>query len=209
MAKQWDTSLKGHCIQTQPFYFALGGTSIALDFIIIALPLPVLWKLQLRTKQKVFLAALFALGFFVTIVQFIRIFTVKDLKTYTDSKNIVLWSLVEVSLGVSPLFIADLWSLRTASRKLNIETCSGRCLLHSHLRPAFQGVRIQYKLLSEPFVSARLDATRVSHCTGKFPPQKQVRYNSGPRRKYSDCDWIRERKDFEGYGQRRAYTLRG
>ncbi|KAJ5984037.1 hypothetical protein N7481_006136 [Penicillium waksmanii] len=97
--KQWDTSLKGHCIQTQPFYFALGGTSIALDFIIIALPLPVLWKLQLRIRQKVLLVALFALGFFVTIVQFIRIFTVKDLKTYTDSKNIVLWSLVEVSLG--------------------------------------------------------------------------------------------------------------
>lgn len=103
MAKQWDTSLEGHCIQTQPFYFALGGTSIALDVIIIALPLPVLWKLQLRKRQKIFLVALFALGFFVTIVQVIRIFTVKDLKTYTDSKNIVLWSLVEVSLGVSSL----------------------------------------------------------------------------------------------------------
>jgi hypothetical protein len=34
----------------------IGGTSIALDLIIIALPLPVLWKLQLRLKQKVLLA---------------------------------------------------------------------------------------------------------------------------------------------------------
>ncbi|KAJ5836645.1 hypothetical protein N7447_002671 [Penicillium robsamsonii] len=100
VAKQWDESLEGHCIQTLPFYFALGGTSIALDLIIIALPLPVLWKLQLRSKQKALLACLFALGFFVTVVQIIRIFTVRDLKTYTDSKNIVIWSCIEVSLGV-------------------------------------------------------------------------------------------------------------
>ncbi|KAJ5804205.1 uncharacterized protein N7518_000508 [Penicillium psychrosexuale] len=100
VAKQWDTSLKGHCIQTIPFYFALGGTSIVLDLIIIALPLPVLWKLQLHLKQKVLLACLFALGFFVTVIQIIRILTVWDLKTYTDSKNIVIWSCVENSLGV-------------------------------------------------------------------------------------------------------------
>lgn len=100
VAKQWDSSIKGKCIDTIPFYFALAGTSIGLDLIIIALPLPVLWKLQLRLKQRIILAALFALGFFVTVIQIIRIFTVKDLKTYTDSKNIVIWSCVEVSLGV-------------------------------------------------------------------------------------------------------------
>ncbi|KAJ5602901.1 hypothetical protein N7537_005857 [Penicillium hordei] len=100
VAKQWDSSLKGSCIDTIPFYFALGGTSIVLDLIIIALPLPVLWKLQLRLKQKALLGCLFALGFFVTVIQIIRILTVWDLKTYTDSKNIVIWSCVEISLGV-------------------------------------------------------------------------------------------------------------
>ncbi|GKZ26584.1 hypothetical protein AbraCBS73388_002828 [Aspergillus brasiliensis] len=44
--------------------------------------------------------ALFALGFFITIIQIIRIFTIKHLKTYTDSEAIVLWSQVEISLGV-------------------------------------------------------------------------------------------------------------
>ncbi|CEJ57789.1 hypothetical protein PMG11_06469 [Penicillium brasilianum] len=100
VAKQWDSSIEGKCIDTIPFYFALAGTSIGLDLVIIALPLPVLWRLQLRLKQKIILAGLFALGFFVTIIQIIRIFTVKDLKTYTDSKNIVIWSCIEVSLGV-------------------------------------------------------------------------------------------------------------
>lgn len=72
-----------------------------LDLVIIALPLPVLWKLQLRLKQKALLVCLFALGFFVTVIQIIRILTVWDLKTYTDSKKIVIWSCVEISLGVS------------------------------------------------------------------------------------------------------------
>jgi hypothetical protein len=105
VAKQWDSSLKGSCIDTIPFYFALGGTSIVLDLIIIALPLPVLWKLQLRLKQKALLGCLFALGFFVTVIQIIRILTVWDLKTYTDSKNIVIWSCVEISLGVSKILL--------------------------------------------------------------------------------------------------------
>ncbi|KAJ5633369.1 hypothetical protein N7490_009708 [Penicillium lividum] len=100
IAKQWDSSLEGHCIDTIPFYFCLAGISIGLDIVIIALPLPVLWRLQLRTKQKLLLICLFALGFFVTVIQVIRIFTIKALKTYTDSKSIVIWSCVEVSLGV-------------------------------------------------------------------------------------------------------------
>ncbi|KGO68870.1 hypothetical protein PITC_078110 [Penicillium italicum] len=100
VAKQWDPSIKGNCIDTVPFYFALGGTSILLDLVIIALPLPVLWKLQLQPRQKALLVCLFAFGFFVTVIQTIRIHTVWDLKTYTDSKKIVIWSCVEISLGV-------------------------------------------------------------------------------------------------------------
>ncbi|GKZ52261.1 hypothetical protein AnigIFM49718_000136 [Aspergillus niger] len=100
VAKQWDASLPGTCIDTVASYYALAGTSLGFDLVIIALPLPVLWSLQLRQAQKIALMALFALGFFITIIQIIRIFTIKHLKTYTDSQPIVLWSQVEISLGV-------------------------------------------------------------------------------------------------------------
>jgi hypothetical protein len=49
---------------------------------------------------QVLLGVLFGLGFFVTIIQIIRIFTVKNLKTYTDSEPIIIWSIIEISLGV-------------------------------------------------------------------------------------------------------------
>ncbi|OJJ65771.1 hypothetical protein ASPBRDRAFT_201552 [Aspergillus brasiliensis CBS 101740] len=100
VAKQWDATLPGTCIDTVASYYALAGTSLGFDIVIIALPLPVLWSLQLRQAQKIALMALFALGFFITIIQIIRIFTIKHLKTYTDSEAIVLWSQVEISLGV-------------------------------------------------------------------------------------------------------------
>lgn len=59
-----------------------------------------LLQLQLRRRQKIALVVLFALGFFVTIIQIIRIFTVKNLKTYTDSKPIIIWSVIEISVAV-------------------------------------------------------------------------------------------------------------
>lgn len=62
--------------------------------------MPVLWKLQLRQKEKIVLTGLFALGFFVTVIQIARIFRVKNLKTVTDSEMLILWSIIEVSLGV-------------------------------------------------------------------------------------------------------------
>lgn len=51
------------------------------------------------------LTGLFALGFFITIIQVFRIFTIARLKHYTDSEPIVIWSCVEISLGVSFLSI--------------------------------------------------------------------------------------------------------
>ncbi|KAL4908219.1 hypothetical protein BDW74DRAFT_147073 [Aspergillus multicolor] len=100
VARQWDKAIPGTCIDTVASYYGIAGTSLGFDAIIITLPLPILGKLQLKLRQKIFLCMLFSLGFFVTIIQIIRIFTVKHLKTYTDSEPVILWSHVEVSLGI-------------------------------------------------------------------------------------------------------------
>ena len=119
VARQWDVSVPGTCIDTVPFYYgmlfifssircedtnhaqtALAGTNLGFDIIIIILPLPVLWKLQLHRKEKLALTGIFALGFFVTIIQVGRIFSVQNLKTVTDSQGLISWSIIEVSLGV-------------------------------------------------------------------------------------------------------------
>lgn len=53
VAKQWDPELPGKCLNQVHFYYGLAGTSLGFDVIIIILPLPVLWRLQLGLKQKV------------------------------------------------------------------------------------------------------------------------------------------------------------
>ncbi|KAM0716933.1 hypothetical protein Q7P37_006785 [Cladosporium fusiforme] len=100
IARQWDPSIPGSCIDTLPTYFALGGTSLAWDILIIILPFPILRRLQLDKRNKVAIAILYGLGFFVTIVQAIRIHTIAALATYTESKPIIQWSIVEINMGV-------------------------------------------------------------------------------------------------------------
>ncbi|KAL2811444.1 hypothetical protein BJX63DRAFT_422415 [Aspergillus granulosus] len=66
VSKQWDPSIPGSCINTVATYCGLAGTSLGFDVIIIALPLPILARLQPKLRQK----------------------------------SIIIWSDIEISLGV-------------------------------------------------------------------------------------------------------------
>ena len=56
-------SMEGHCIPTMPVWYLTSAMNIFTDFIIFSVPLPSVVKLQIRTKQKWLLGALFSLGF--------------------------------------------------------------------------------------------------------------------------------------------------
>jgi hypothetical protein len=55
--------LAGHCGDNNLKYTAAAGGDLVIDVIIIILPMPVLWALQLRMAKKIALMAVFALGF--------------------------------------------------------------------------------------------------------------------------------------------------
>ncbi|KAL1304335.1 hypothetical protein AAFC00_000736 [Neodothiora populina] len=100
ISKQWNPALPGECIDTLATYFALGGTSLTWDLIIIVLPLPIVRRLQLDRQNKMALGVVYGLGFFVTVVQAIRMRTVAKLANYVESEAIIEWSIVEMNLGV-------------------------------------------------------------------------------------------------------------
>lgn len=61
----WDPTVSAVCNAIGPdpqFYMASVG-NIVTDFIILLLPLPVVWKLKLRRPQKVVLFVVFGVGF--------------------------------------------------------------------------------------------------------------------------------------------------
>lgn len=63
IAKSWDATITyGSCINRPAVYLANGILNIVTDFAILLLPLPMIKNLQMPTRQKVLLAAFFAVG---------------------------------------------------------------------------------------------------------------------------------------------------
>lgn len=78
---------------------------IFIDLVLLGLPLPLLWKLQMQRTQKVILTAVFACGGLVTIISIIRLANLFSL----TSGNTIVWTNVEVN---SSIICACLPSLR-------------------------------------------------------------------------------------------------
>ncbi|KAI9665798.1 MAG: hypothetical protein M1821_003732, partial [Bathelium mastoideum] len=53
--KNWKPSVPGHCVNVDTFWLANGITSIMIDVIILILPLPMLWQLQMKLSNKILL----------------------------------------------------------------------------------------------------------------------------------------------------------
>lgn len=50
------------CIDLQVYYSAVAGTNMALDIVVLCLPLWMVWRLKLDAGQKFMLSGIFALG---------------------------------------------------------------------------------------------------------------------------------------------------
>ncbi|KAL7806754.1 hypothetical protein V8C26DRAFT_335213 [Trichoderma gracile] len=98
--KQWEPLVPGHCADAVPFYLTFSSLTIIFDVTTLILPFPILLKLQMKLRRKVALLCLFALGLFVTIVQIIRIQTIRNLANYLDSAEAIKWSIVETAVGI-------------------------------------------------------------------------------------------------------------
>jgi len=59
----WNKDIEhGQCIKFVPFYIALAATNVFTDVVILALPMPLVWKLQVKTPRKIGLTITFLLG---------------------------------------------------------------------------------------------------------------------------------------------------
>lgn len=61
----WDLSRSTrnqHCLPAGPVWFTNAGIQIATDLVILAFPMPLLWKLQIPKKQKWGIILIFGLG---------------------------------------------------------------------------------------------------------------------------------------------------
>ncbi|KAI1773585.1 hypothetical protein F4818DRAFT_423121 [Hypoxylon cercidicola] len=90
------------CISQVAFYLASAIINVVGDVAVLALPLPIVWRLHTSRSKKLSLSFLFLLGAFVCVASIFRIVGVYEIDatdfTYSNFSG-GLWSTVEVEIG--------------------------------------------------------------------------------------------------------------
>ncbi|KAI1101333.1 hypothetical protein F4804DRAFT_316239 [Jackrogersella minutella] len=101
--RNWNPLVTGKCLDTIGLAVAISAVNLAFDLIIFFLPQKVIWGLQMRTKRKLGISFLFAIGVLACVAaafrlaSSLRFYKSKD-TTYTFS-GLALWCLAEVTCG--------------------------------------------------------------------------------------------------------------
>ncbi|PNS14666.1 hypothetical protein CAC42_1688 [Sphaceloma murrayae] len=98
--KSWKPKVPGKCFPPSPFYYGTTVTNILIDIIVLFLPIPLLWRLQMNKRRKMGLILCFALGALTTVGASMRLASVAKVVRFGDPDEFVMWSSVEINLGI-------------------------------------------------------------------------------------------------------------
>ena len=59
----WDPTAKGHCGNLNAMSAVAGATNMVTDLMVMLLPVPIIWRLQMANLQKVGITIIFSFGF--------------------------------------------------------------------------------------------------------------------------------------------------
>ncbi|KAI9728095.1 MAG: hypothetical protein M1834_007811 [Cirrosporium novae-zelandiae] len=103
LAYNWDQTIDGTCGNRNTTFVSAGVLNMITDILIMLLPIPHIWKLQLQMANNISLVAIFSLGIFATAVSIVRLKSLMDID-FTDvtysTPIAFLWSLLEMKLAV-------------------------------------------------------------------------------------------------------------
>ncbi|KAE8356842.1 hypothetical protein BDV28DRAFT_163023 [Aspergillus coremiiformis] len=103
---QWvDPRSGGHCrIDLYRFYLWNGMASLITDVIILCLPMPIIWGLQMPKSQRWAINGIFFLGGLVCAASIVRIWAITKVKDSIDVTWVIsdamIWSNVEPCMGI-------------------------------------------------------------------------------------------------------------
>ncbi|KAI4228432.1 MAG: hypothetical protein L6R36_001623 [Xanthoria steineri] len=125
--KFWDTlggelapQLGGRCIDVQKYFLIGGSINTITDFALLAMPIPILWRLRTGKPQKLLLTGIFTVGLIVCVVSVVRLTVLAGVDQSDVTWNYVpaaTWSAAEPSVAVvsaclpslRPLFVRLIW----------------------------------------------------------------------------------------------------
>jgi hypothetical protein len=99
----WDHSVEGSCFDAQQFIIVNQAFNVLMDFVILVLPIPMIWNLHRAWQDKLALNGVFALGAFVCFASIYRIIVLFWISptdpTYTVYQA-TLWTHIEPAVGL-------------------------------------------------------------------------------------------------------------
>ncbi|CAF9933487.1 MAG: hypothetical protein ALECFALPRED_005609 [Alectoria fallacina] len=99
----WDQSIDGFCGDQKSLDIFIGVFNLLMDITTVALPMPVLWGLQVRMKKKLIIAAMFSMGVAICAITVVRIKMTIDINAWNTQQQyatIALLACLEALLGV-------------------------------------------------------------------------------------------------------------
>lgn len=61
--KSWNSTVSDHCLSRSSNFFRSAVPNVVTDLILLILPMPILWHLQIKISRKIGLVAVFATGY--------------------------------------------------------------------------------------------------------------------------------------------------
>ncbi|CAI7577610.1 unnamed protein product [Penicillium glandicola] len=114
----WDLSPefhRAHCLHDAPVWFTNAGIQIFTDLLILALPMPLLWMLQLPKRKKWGVVVVFSLGILVVITSSVRLYELNVMVSVGDftkaNAETAVWSSLEANISIICVCLPPLYPL--------------------------------------------------------------------------------------------------
>ncbi|KAJ0117535.1 integral membrane protein [Diaporthe amygdali] len=103
LAFNWDTTIDGVCGDRNAVFVIAGVTNMVTDFMVLLLPVPCIWKLQMPVGQKIGLLLVFCMGILITAISIVRLQSLMVISfedpTWTLPMGL-LWTVLEPELAI-------------------------------------------------------------------------------------------------------------
>ncbi|KAI9820174.1 MAG: hypothetical protein M1827_005796 [Pycnora praestabilis] len=181
------------------------AVDISSDVFIMALPLRLLWSLQVNTKQKSALAVIFSVGVIVIAFSIVRVVIVNPETGNVDPVWLALWSMLDSSIAVIVSCLPTFRVLFTANIKSHYKynnsgdpssrmrspgtTRGSRSMqLHSQSRKSPMRMQSGESVKPNPMITGGKNRTRTASSTETILPKEGIKVrNDFVRSLYSLC----------------------
>jgi len=134
----------GFCGITQAGTLATGITITILDFIIVVMPIPMLWRLKMPVAKKVFISCIFSIGLVVCICSGLRLWSVLALR-YADLTFTIIpmgiFTLLEPLIGIIAASLPTVQPVLTKVTKSSMFVWTSSKISNSRSRSRSRGGR--------------------------------------------------------------------